>query len=429
MAGLTVDVGYAYVGYNELQSSTNAAALAGAQALPNTAATSTATTFSAVSGNNNAFPNLPGVAMASGYPKLLCLTTLVNLGIPCIAPANANAIRVSQTVSVPTRFAKLFGTNSFTLTATATAAMRGSAVAPYNVMLIVDTTNSMTQNDNDSGSTCKNQRITCALAGVQTLLSDLSPCSARVASCGTATNGNVANPVDTVGVMAFPGLKLSTQVSYEYCGTRTPTPQTQTYNAAPIYQIIPLSSDYRASDTATALTATSNLVLATGAERSCAGLDVVGGQGTFYAGVIDAAQAALVTAQASRPNSQNVMILLSDGDATSTANLAGSATSYPKSNYCHQAITEANKAKTAGTRVYAVAYGAASSGCDKDSPTITPCQTMQQIASSAATFFSDGGSAKNSCVSASRPTTALNQIFTEIAGDLTVARLIPNNTT
>jgi hypothetical protein len=47
------------------------------------------------------------------------------------------------------------------------------------------------------------------------------------------------------------------------------------------------------------------------------------------------------------------------------------------------------------------------------------------------TFYSDytasGGT--NTCVSSSQPTTDLNQIFTEIAGDLTLARLIPDGTT
>jgi hypothetical protein len=100
-------------------------------------------------------------------------------------------------------------------------------------------------------------------------------------------------------------------------------------------------------------------------------------------------------------------------------------------NACHQAITAAQNAKNAGTTVYSVAYGATSSGCTTDtSPSITPCQTMQQMASSSQNFFSDytatGGS--SSCVSASRPTSSLNQIFKQIGGDLTVARLLPNNT-
>jgi hypothetical protein len=98
---------------------------------------------------------------------------------------------------------------------------------------------------------------------------------------------------------------------------------------------------------------------------------------------------------------------------------------------CHQAITAAQAATTAGTRVYAVAYGAEASGCSSDtSPAITPCQTMQQIASAPGYFFSDytATGSDSTCVSASQPVTNLSQIFQVIAGDLTIARLIPNNT-
>ena len=160
-------------------------------------------------------------------------------------------------------------------------------------------------------------------------------------------------------------------------------------------------------------------------------MEAPGGKGTFYAGVIDAAQAALVAN--ARPNTKNVMILLSDGDANSTpSQMSGTKSSYPATQECHQAVTEAQKAAAAGTIVYSVAYGSPSTGCSTDtSPTITPCQTMQQIASPSENFFSDynatGGS--SSCVSSSRPSTTLNQIFTDIATDLTVARLIPNNAT
>jgi hypothetical protein len=55
---------------------------------------------------------------------------------------------------------------------------------------------------------------------------------------------------------------------------------------------------------------------------------------------------------------------------------------------------------------------------------------MREIASSPGYFFSDytatGGS--SSCVSAAQPVTSLSQIFQVIAGDFTVARLIPNST-
>jgi hypothetical protein len=104
-------------------------------------------------------------------------------------------------------------------------------------------------------------------------------------------------------------------------------------------------------------------------------------------------------------------------------------------NECGQAITAAKDAANAGTKVYAVAYGAESSGCSTDTSGAykgyTPCQTMEAIASAPQNFFSDytqSGSG-STCISASQPTSNLNQIFTDIAGDLTVAKLIPNNTT
>ncbi len=288
-------------------------------------------------------------------------------------------------------------------------------------------------NDTDSDSQCNSTRIACALSGFQTLLKSLSPCAGGLSSCGssspeeTATVGtNVANPVDEVGLMVFPGLSSTSQVPDDYtCPTTNPS--TTTYNNSPVYQIIAFSSDYRTSDTS-ALNTSSDTVVAAGA-GGCSGLAAPGGRGTFYAGVIDQAQAALVAN--SRANTQNVMILLSDGDSNaSKTQMAGTATSYPYTQECHQAITEAQKATAAGTTVYAVAYGAEASGCTTDTnPTITPCETMEQIASSSSTFFSDytatGGT--SSCISASRPTSDLNEIFTEIASDLTVARLIPNN--
>jgi hypothetical protein len=109
------------------------------------------------------------------------------------------------------------------------------------------------------------------------------------------------------------------------------------------------------------------------------------------------------------------------------------STTYPSTlQECHQAVAAAAAAAKAGTRVYAVAYGAEASGCASDTnPTITPCQTMQQIASSPGYFFSDytATGASSSCISDSQPVTNLSQIFQVIAGDLTVAKLIPNGTT
>lgn len=436
-SGLLIDVGRAYYGYQQLQAATQASALAGASVLNNDTASqaaAVATQYSAVSGNLNAttsLSNLTKVTMATGYPLVKCLTSI---SVPCTAsPANANAIAVSQKGAVPTLFLSVLGISSIPIAATATAAARGGQSNPYNVEIVVDTTASM--NSTDSSPSCSNTRINCALAGVQILLKSLSPCAAGLTNCGTAsgsmptTGYNVPNAVDQVGLMAFPGLSATTQASKDYtCPTSNPT--TTSYNNSPVYQIIPFSSDYRTSDTATSLNTSSYAVVAAGGS-SCHGLQAPGGQGTFYAGVIDAAQAALVAN--ARPNTKNVLILLSDGDANaSKSQMTNKSTPYQYTQECHQAVAAAQRAAAAGTIVYSVAYGSPSSGCSTDtSPSITPCDTMKQIASSSQNFFSDyqatGGS--SSCTSASRPATSLNQIFTDIADDLTVARLIPNNAT
>ncbi|MFY9937454.1 MAG: hypothetical protein WAK33_11295, partial [Silvibacterium sp.] len=56
------------------------------------------------------------------------------------------------------------------------------------------------------------------------------------------------------------------------------------------------------------------------------------------------------------------------------------------------------------------------------------CYTMSQMASSAATFYSDDNeSGTTSSCPAGKSVSAISDIFTQIAGNLTVARLIPNS--
>lgn len=434
MAGFTIDLGHVYFDYQRLQNATQAAALAGASVLSNDTAanaTTAAKNYSALSGDQNTISDLTNVSLVSGYPKAECLSSI---GTICTAyPSNDNALAVSEKANVPTTFLGVLGISSIPITATATAAAGGGYNGPYNVELVLDTTSSM--NSTDSDSQCNGSRISCALSGIQVLLNTLSPCAAGKATCGSATTetltsgANVSNAVDEVGLMVFPGLTAASQATNDYvCPTSNPS--TTSYNNSPAYQIIPFSSDYRTSDTATSLNSSSDLVIASGG-GNCKGVAAPGGQGTFYAGVIDAAQASLVAN--ARPNTKSVMVILSDGDASASKSQMTNANSpYAYTQECHQAVTSAQNAAAAGTIVYTVAYGAESSGCSTDTnPTITPCQTMQQMASSSQNFFSDytasGGS--NSCVSAARPASNLNEIFKEIGQSLTVARLIPNNAT
>jgi Flp pilus assembly protein TadG len=443
MAALVIDFGYIYVYQSELNASTQAAALAGAYAMSQAGATvssttSAVTTYSSAQGNNNTYNNLSSAALISGYPQFKCLSTLTTaFGLQCYGPSNSNALVVAQHAQVPLFFLPLFGGRTATLSATATAAMKGAAPAPYNVVIVVDSTHSM--NDTDSDSNCNNTRISCALAGVRILLQGLSPCAPNQSSCGTAILGNVSNSVDRVSLLTFPAVSVLTVGDDYNCSGGTPSIQSYAYPfpVTSTYQVVGFSSDYRSSDKSSSLSSSSNIVAAAGGKSGCTGLQAIGGAGTYYAQVIYAAQAYLAAEQILYPSAQNVMILLSDGDANATSShMPGASTSsgvYMSTlQQCHQAITAAQTAAAAGTRVYTVAYGAEASGCGTDtSPSITPCQTMEQMASASSYFFSDytatGGS--SACISASQPITGLNNIFTTILTDLTGVKLIPNGTT
>ena len=476
LGGLAIDVGRALYSFEQLQASTDAAALAGAEALPASSAVSTATKYSSVSGNLNASASLPGVTMVSGYPKIECLTTLKNQGMACTAPDNANAMHVEQTMTVPMYFLALIGKKTLTLTTSATAAMRGSTPIPYNVAIVMDTTLSMYQYDSDCGAT----QMQCALNGVQVLLQNLNPCPQDQATC-SINNGVSANAVDRVALFTFPNVTIGTASINLTCTTAVPAnflwnstigayivmpPSTPFYGIATstaytfpsasatsynpsgsgtgTYQLTQFLSDYRTSDAATSLNSASSLVKAAGAVSGCGSMqpsNYDGVYGTYYAGAIYAAQAALLAEQAANPGSQNVMILLSDGDSTApqyngSYNVMPSPATanglYPSwVNECNQAVTAASVATATGTRVYSVAYGSPQTGCASDtSPIISPCQTMANIASASQYFFSDyNQSGSNStCFSNEQPVTSLSGIFTQIASDLTNGRLIPDNT-
>jgi hypothetical protein len=472
LMSLVVDFGVMYRDQRLLANSTQAAVLAGAEAmsLPGaTLATTTAavTAYSGVGGNQNADANLPGVSLISGYgPDLYCSATMKTSGIVCSGAGGNNAIVVKQHVVVPLTFARLFGFSSLILEATATAAMRGAQAVPYNVVLLLDSTASM--NDSQSSVDCNTTALSCALAGIQVLLQNLSPCLSTETTCGTATQvtgppayGYVTPSVDRVSLLTFPPVATATAVDDFNCGGTTPTvlPYSAVtpspFPATETYQIVGFSSDYRTSNSATTLNSSSDIVMAVGGKSGCTGLVAKGGDGTYYAQAIASAQAYLVAEQALNPNSKNVLIMLSDGDASSTCDITSSGVctagpmigasttaktgAYPPAStlqQCQQAVAAAQAAWAAGTRVYSVNFGAEATGCTTDtSPTIAPCQTMLQMATypvggTSNTYFSDDPStgADPACVAAARPTSSLNQIFQVIAGDLTFSRLIPNGT-
>lgn len=120
---------------------------------------------------------------------------------------------------------------------------------------------------------------------------------------------------------------------------------------------------------------------------------------------------------------------------------------------CQQAIVAANYASTAGTRIYAVAYGSEASGCSNgwsigetdttlvatgsytagslgSASNVLPCTTMEDIASSWDYFYSDNqqqGNVNLGCTDDNHSTVSLANIFNAIAATFTTPRLLPND--
>jgi hypothetical protein len=286
---------------------------------------------------------------------------------------------------------------------------------------------------------------------------------------------------------AYPGVPNAMPYTFPPIPTGTSgyTPPSGTWG--PTYRVVDFSNDFRSSNTATSLNSSSLLVKAAGGASGCAGMqpsNFDGDYGTYYAGAIYAAQAALLAEQASNPGSKNVMVILGDGDSTApsssgspypssasmpadashaTQSLNANSYTYPSSwsttpgfadntgtypswnGECGQAIDAAQYAATYSgnqTLVYTVAYGAQTSGCNSDKSYgshkgASPCGTLEQMSTGWSSgvksyFYSDynaaGGDSGCQAADKNNQVTSLNQIFQAIATDLTSVRLIPNNT-
>ena len=276
MAAFAVDISQAVYTRRALQASSDAAALAGAQLLPNESnARTTAIAYSGVSGGKNVRAGHAPALMASGYPLFKCLTST---GIPC-SPSNAIVVRQQSTVS--TYFARLLGVSQLTVYATATASMKGGAPDSLDLIIILDTTASMDSNCSATVSGVSNpSRLDCALAGIRSLIGSLWPCPPSLTTCGTVVSGNVAKPLDKVGLMTFPGLTSTNAVKKEFdCINNVTSGDIADYDDTPIYTVVPLSSDYRTSTTTGLNGAVSNLVQAVdwGHGNGC-GAQVWGGE-------------------------------------------------------------------------------------------------------------------------------------------------------
>jgi len=219
----------------------------------------------------------------------------------------------------------------------------------------------------------------------------------------------------------------------------TNTTWTAPTGSSPTYQVTSYEDNYSATNASNGgLNTSSALSIASGANTSknCGGLQAPGGDGTYIAGSMYAAITSLQAAKAAAPGSKNAMILLTDGEASSSKFGSGFSTTggtYPSTvQQCNQTVAAGQYATSLGITVYTVSYGASNntSDCGTDTnPAITPCAELAATASNASDFYSDATAEENkgACTSTDNPNLNLQGIFSSIANRFTAARLIPNS--
>ena len=398
-AGLTIDAGRIYAAKKSFDADTQAAALVGANALQQANATQ-GTVQTAVTNWTTANPSTK-VTVTNTNVSISCDTATANL--PSCNGTTANVANVTRTATVSTNFLKAVGFPSITLTSTSSAAKAGGTAVPLNVMFVLDATASM--NDADSGCTVPGishpTRFQCAEYSIQSVLKTM-PTS-----------------LDKVGLMIFPGMATQYSPTSHPCPTQ---PKSTPYYTTNIKYQIGTSLDSTYNTGSGALNDSSPLIQAVGdatatpkALTGC--VTALGGQGSYAAEVLTKAQAALPVVA----GTQNVIIFLSDGDFNANAAQL-SNTSGKTSKQCDQAIAAAQAATAAGTTVYAVAYGASTSGCGSTGDTHNPCTTMQAIASDKTRFYSTSSTCQMNGAPNAIP--SLPDTFKAITTNLTKPRLV-----
>jgi len=374
MAGFVVDIGYAYYAQRSLQASADAAALAGAQELPDaSAAAVVADQYGGEDGAKNENDNVQSVTTT--------VTTKCLASAPGCDPVNA--VVVEEAAEIDTIFAKVLGIDSFDIDVRAVACSPCGA-KPLDIMLVLDRTGSMCQDHwGNSDPSCTD--LNNARNGMKTFLGLLDPTT------------------DWVGFAVFPpATSLSSKCN---------TPASSNYNyTTSKYVIVPLSSDYKVNGV---LNTSSNLVATINCQK--------GGGTTAYANAIEHAQAQLNSG--GRPDVQDVIVFLSDGAANTGPSYYSSTSPYRRQP-CHQGVWSSGTVKSSGTLVFSIGYDldaldGGANDCKSytgaaESPAITAFQALEQIATDPESFYNQPNPGQ------------LNTIFSRVAADISrpAARLV-----
>jgi hypothetical protein len=313
MAAYSIDLGRAWFTQRELQRALDASVLAAAQDLPDdVAAEITAHEY----GPEDIGKNPLKIATATTLEvEPRCVTSIEG---PC---EPFNALHLKGTAEVPTIFAKIFGIDTMTVRAQATACSPCIGKKPLDIMLVLDRTGSMCQLSNGQNDpNCTD--LNFAKDGIRTFL-----------------GFEFIDPtVHKVGLAVLPPKPPAAA-----CTTSPPSlawydnPNSQ-------YVLVPLSDDYKSSsgslNNSSALVSTVNCI--------------AGGGRTAYANAIDSAWQELKSSRG-RDDAQDIIIFLSDGAANYGPNWYPNTSPY-RATPCGQGVTSAQVTKDGGALVYTIGY-------------------------------------------------------------------------
>ena len=198
VAAFSIDVGYAYYAKRQLQSATDAAALAGPRICRTaTNAIATATTY--------AQANTPAnLSFSFTYTTTCTATAVVATG--CVSTVNPNQLTVAGTASTNTWFAKIFGINHFDVVH-ARERVQSVLVDAGRHRDRVDRTGSMCSPTDSSGNCID---LDNAKDGIRTMLSDLNPPYAQIGMVAfppvqTTSTSACAAPYNSLGGNGYDG--------------------------------------------------------------------------------------------------------------------------------------------------------------------------------------------------------------------------------
>jgi hypothetical protein len=327
VSAFAIDVGFAYYGKRQLQAATDAAALAGAQDLPNV-------TLAEQTARDYAEDNMPKNLGDHDFTyETKCTNTSV-IAAGCSPSVNPNALVVSGTAKTDAWFARIFGIDHFNVSAHASACSPCSST-PVDIVIAIDRTGSMCTPKGPGGE-CDD--LDNAKDGVRTMLGMLQPPNAEV------------------GMVAFPPVESTTSDPCSAPFNSPGNPGFDGYDSPDRgYVTDTIGGDYKLPDGL--LNDKSGLYLHTadGPQTSC----IQAGGFTSYSEALRQANAEL--AAHGRPNVPDYIVFLTDGEANIGSVYGPNDPVYPPGNAddqqpCHTAINVANNYKKQGVTIYSIGY-------------------------------------------------------------------------